>query len=127
MVAVLPIPIKNLNIRQKQMDEQWQTNREVLNEVFQGLLQPLTLKHNPSAESAYQNVLCADGNFGSCTLVLASWLADCPEYSDLHHLYWHVCFWWECPKNELQDHVPPDKQHPLRDYNVNRTVSNANT
>jgi len=34
MVALLPIPIKNRNIPQKRLDEQWQTNREVLNEVL---------------------------------------------------------------------------------------------
>jgi hypothetical protein len=42
MVAVLPIPIKNNNIIQKRLDEQRQTNREVLNEVLWPVLQPLT-------------------------------------------------------------------------------------
>jgi len=92
MVALLPIPIKNRNIPQKRLDEERQTNREVLNEVLQRLLQPLTFKHIPSAESGYYNVLCADGNFRHCTPVVAAWLADCPEYSDLHHLERHVCF-----------------------------------
>jgi len=49
MVALLPIPIKNHNIPQKRLDEQRQTNREVLNDVLWQLLQPLTIKHNPSA------------------------------------------------------------------------------
>jgi hypothetical protein len=31
MVALLPIPIKYRNIAQKRLDEQQQTNREVLN------------------------------------------------------------------------------------------------
>jgi hypothetical protein len=34
MVALLPIPIKNRNISLKLLDEQRQTNREVLNEVL---------------------------------------------------------------------------------------------
>jgi len=59
--------------------------------------------------------------------VLAAWLTDCPEYSDLNHLEWHVCFWCECPKNELGDYVPSDKQHPQRDHNLYRTLSDANT
>jgi hypothetical protein len=109
MVALLPIPIKNRNIPQKRLDEQRHTNREVLNEVLRRVLQPLTFKQNPSAESGYYNVLCADGNFRRCKPVLAAWLADCPEYSDVHHLERHVCFWCECPKNELGDYVPPDK------------------
>jgi hypothetical protein len=127
MVALLPIPIKNRNIPQKRMDEQWQTNREVLNEVLRRLLQPLTFKHNPGAESGYYNVLCADGKFRCCKPVLAAWLADCPEYSDLHHLERHVCFWCECPQNELGDYVPPYKQHPWRDHNLYRTLHHANT
>jgi len=127
MVALLPILIKNSNIPQKLLDEQWQTNREVLNEVLRRVIHPLTFKQNPSAESGYYHVLCADGNFRRCKLVLAAWLASGPVYSDLHHLERHVCFWCECPKNELGDYVPPDKQHPRRDHNLYRTRSDANT
>jgi len=53
MVALLPIPFKNRNIPQKRLDEQRQTNREVLNEVLWQLLQPLTFKQNSNAESGY--------------------------------------------------------------------------
>jgi len=127
MVALLPIPIKNRNIPQKRLDEQRQTKREVLNEVLRPLLQPLTFEHNPSAESGYYNALCADGNFRCCKPVLAAWLADCPEYSVLHHLERHVCFRCECPKNQLGDYLPPGKQHPRQDHNLYRMLSNANT
>ena len=112
MVAILPIPIKNGNIPQNWLDKQRQTTRKVLNKVVQRLLQPLTFKQNPGAESGYYNVLCPDGNFRHCKPVLAAWFADCPKYSDLHHLKCHVCFWCNCPKNELGDYIPPDKQHP---------------
>jgi hypothetical protein len=97
----------------------------VLNEVLRRVLQPLTFKQNPSAESGYYNVLCADGNFRRCKPVLAAWLAVCAEYSNLHHLERHVCFWCECPKNELGDYVPPDKQQPRHDHNLYRTLSDA--
>jgi len=127
MVALLPIPIQNRNIPQKRLDEQRQTYREVLNEVLRRVLQPLTFKLNPSAESGYYNILCADGNFRRCKPVSAGWLADCPEYSDLHHPERHVCFWCEYPKNELGDYVPSDKHHPWRDPNLYRTLSDANT
>ena len=63
MLALIPIPIKNRSIPQKWLDEQRQTNREVLNEVLWRVLQPLTFKLNPSAASGYYNVLGADGNF----------------------------------------------------------------
>jgi hypothetical protein len=109
MVALLPIPIKNRNIPQKWLDEQRQTSREVLNEVLRRVLQPLTFKQNPNAESGYYNVLFADGTFRRCKPVLAEWLADCHEYCDLHHLERFVCSWCDCPKNELGDYVPSDK------------------
>jgi len=126
MVALLPIPIKNRNIPQKRLDEQRQTNREVLNQVLRRVLQPLTFNQNPNAESGYYNVPCVDGNFRRCKPLLAAWLADCIEYSELHHLERHVCFWCECPKNERGDYVPSDKQHPRRDHNVYRMLSDAN-
>jgi len=121
------IPIKNRNIPQKRLDEPRQINREVLNEVLRQVLQPLTFKLNPSAESGFYNVLCADGNFRRCKPVLAAWLADCPEDSNLHHLKRHVCFWCECPKNEHGDYVPSDKQHPWWDHNLYRMLSDANS
>jgi hypothetical protein len=127
MVALLPIPIKNRNIPQKRLDEQRQTNQEVLNKVHRQLLQPLTFKHNPSAEIGYYNVLCADGNFRCCKPDLAAGLADCHGYSDVHHLERHVCFWCECRNNQLGDYVPPDKQPPRRDHNLYRTLSDPNT
>ena len=118
MVALPLIPIKNRQIPQKGLDEQRQTNREVLDEVLQRELQPLTFKQNLNAGSGYYNVLCADGKFRHCKLVLAASLADCPEYSELHPLERHVCFWCECPKNKLEDYVPSDKQHARRDHNL---------
>jgi len=127
MVTLLPIPIKNRNIPQKRLDEQRQTNREVLNEVLWWVLQPPTFKQNPSTESVYFNILCADGNFSHCKPVSAAWLADSPEYSDRHHLEQHVCFWCKCPKNELGDYVPADPQHPQWNHNLYRMLSDANT
>jgi hypothetical protein len=66
MFALLPIPFKNGNIPQKPLDEQLQTKRDVMNEVLRRVLQPLTYKQHPSAESGNYNVLCADGNFRRC-------------------------------------------------------------
>jgi hypothetical protein len=109
------------------LDEQWKTNREVLNQILWWVLQPLTFEQHPSADSGCYNVLCADGNFRLCKPVLAAWLADCPEYSNLQYFGHHVCFWCECPKNELGDYVHPDKQHPRWDHEVNRMISDTNT
>jgi len=127
MVALLPIQIKNRDIPQKQLDEQLQRNQEGLNEVLQQVLQPLTFWQNPSAESRYYIVPCADGNFRHCIPVVAAWLADCPEYCDLHHLERHVWSWCEGSKNELGDNVPPDERHPQQDHKLHRMLRNANT
>jgi hypothetical protein len=127
VVALLPIPIKNRKITQKRLDEQRRTNRNGLNEVLRRVLQPLTFKHNPGAKSWYYHIVCGDGNFRRWKPVLAAWLAQCPEYSDLHHLERHLCFWCWCPNNELGDYVPPDKRHPLQDHNLDPTLSDANT
>ena len=99
MATLQPIPIKNRNIPQQRLDEQQQTIRDVLNEVLLQLLQLFTFNHITSAGGGYHNVLCADGNFSRCKPVIAAWLADCPEYRDLHHLERHVYVWCECPKN----------------------------
>jgi len=99
----------------------------VLNEVLWLVLQLLTLEQRPSTESGYYNVLCADGNCRRCKPVLPAWLADCPEYSKIHHLERYFCFSCKCPKNELGDYVPSNKQHPRRNHNLYRTLSDANT
>jgi hypothetical protein len=127
MVAILPIPINNSNIPENRLYEQRQTNREVLNEVLVRVLQPLTVKHNPSAKSGYHNVLCADGNFRCCKPVLAAWLTDCPVYRDLYHLERQLWFWCKCPKNEHGDDAPPDEQHPRWDHNLYRMLSDVIT
>ena len=98
-----------------------------MNEVLRWVLQHLTFTQDPSTKSGYCNVLCADGNFRCCKPVVAEWLADCPEYSDLHRLERLVCLWWGCPENELGDYVPPDKQHPRQDHNLDGTLRDANT
>jgi len=128
MVAHVPIPIKNRNIPQKRLDEQRQTNWQVLNKALQRVLKTLTLEQNCSPESRYYNILCADGNFRCCKPIFTAWLADYPEHSGLHHLEQHVCFWCECPKNELGDYVPPDNEHPRWDHNLYYwMLSDANT
>jgi len=62
-----------------------------------------------------------------CKPIFAASLPDYHEPSDRHHYEQHVCFWSEYPKKEYGDSVSPDKQHPWRDHNVYRTLSDANT
>jgi len=102
MVPLLLIPIKTCNITYKRLDNQLQTNQGVLNEVLWQVLQPLTIKQNPSAKLGYYNLLCAAGNFRRCKLVLAAWPADCPEYRCIDHFQEHVCIWYDCPRMNLE-------------------------
>jgi len=99
----------------------------MLTKVLRRMLEPLTLKQNPSAESGYFNVICADSNFSHCKPALAESLADYPEYKKQHLLERHICVRCECPKTELGDHVPPDKQLSRGDHNLYRTLSESNT
>jgi len=127
MVAVLPIPIKNYNIPRMWFGKQQQSNRTVLNYVLQQVLQPVTFKQNPSPESRYYSILCADRNFRRCKPVFAVWLADCPEHTDQYHLEWHVCIWCDCPKDALEHYGPPDNGHSWQDHNLYRIFSDATT
>jgi hypothetical protein len=96
-----------------------------MNEVLRRVLRPLTLKQHPSTESGFYKVLCADSNFRHCKPVLSAWLAECPGYSDLHHLERHICLWCQFLKHELGDYVHSDKQHPQREHNLYTTLTNA--
>jgi len=118
IVALRPIPINICNSPQIQLHEQWQSNRQVQNRVHRQVLLPLTFMQNPCAKIGYYNILYEDDNFIGCKLVLEAWLADCHEYSNLHHVKQHVCLSCDCPKNNLRDYVPPDKQYPRRDHNL---------
>jgi len=62
MVTLLSIPSKHHDIPQKWMDDQCQTNQEVLKEVPRLVFQPLTITQNPGTESRYYNILFADDN-----------------------------------------------------------------
>jgi hypothetical protein len=127
MVALLPIPIKNRYIPENRLDDQRQIYREVLNKVLQWVLPPFTCTQHPSANSGYYNVPCANGNYRHCKPVSATWLAECLEYSDLHDLEQHVCFWCEWPKKEPGDDLHPDKQHHRRNHNLYTVLRDAKT
>ena len=68
LVALLPIPIRNSDIPLKLLDEHRQTDREELNELRRQLLHDHTFEQNPSAESGYYNILCADATSGAAIL-----------------------------------------------------------
>ena len=115
MRALLPIPIKNRNIPQKGLVEQRQTNLEVQNKVLRRVLQPVTFEQNSSTESGYYNHLCADGDFRRCQPVVAAWLADCPQYSNLHQRCQHP----GCRCQTLVTPCSPRIQH-VSTYSIHR-------
>jgi hypothetical protein len=127
MVPILPILMQNRNNPQMRLDLLRQTNRDVLNQVLCRVPHPLSFTQIHHPEIPYINILCADGNFRRYKPVLTAWVTDCPRYSDLHHREWYVCFWCECPMNQLGDYVHSDKKQPRPFHNLYSTLSNANT
>jgi len=127
MVTLLPSSNNNWNIPPQLLNEKRQTNQGMLNEVLQRVLRPLTCIQNVNAEIGYYNVLGSDGNFRHCKPAVVAWLAEYPEYSNRHHLKRLACFLCKCPKKELGDYVPSDKQYPRSDHNLYGTLSDANT
>jgi hypothetical protein len=126
-VTLLPIPINNRNNLQMRQDGQCHTNREVLNEILRRVQQHLTITQYRCTKRGYYSFLCWDGNCRRCKPVLAAWLPDCPRYSDLPHLEWHVSFWCTCSQKKLGDYISPDEQHPQWDHTQYQTLSNAKT
>jgi hypothetical protein len=83
--------------------------------------------HNPSAGRGYYNILCADDNIMHCKLVLVAWVADYPEYRDLHHLEQHISAWYNCPQRKLRNYVHSDNRQQRCDRAVYRMLSDANS
>jgi hypothetical protein len=126
MVALLAIPIKCYNIPQKQLDWPRPNNLEILTKVLWRGLQPLTFKQNHSGKCGNHSIACADGKFNFWKLLLAAWLVDCPEYSNLYNHKRPVRFWCEYRKNELQDYVHSGMHHHWHHQNLSRILSDTN-
>jgi hypothetical protein len=111
----------------KRLDKQRYKDSDVLNKVLRWALQPRTFTHNAGAKSGHCNVFCADGNVMGCKPFTVSWVTECPEFCDLHHVELHSCIWFKCRKIELGEYVRPDKQHPWWDHYLYPKLSDANT
>lgn len=123
LVALLPIPIKMRDIPLGRRNAQRERNRMVSQHVLHHVMKPIL---NP--ESRRFHARCADGNFRRCYATIAAWMADYPEHRDLHNLKNGVCYWCECPPNEMGD-LPKrqEERHQLRDHNAYRVLSDENT
>jgi hypothetical protein len=119
---LLPIAIKMRDVPLKRRNAQREHNRMVSQNVLQHVLQPLL---NSETRTFYAR--CADGNFRHCYSTLAAWMADYPEHRDLHNIKNGVCYWCECPKQEMGNLPHQHERHNLQDHNMYRMLSDSNT
>jgi hypothetical protein len=122
LVALLPIAIKMRDVPLKRRNAQREHNRMISQNVLQHVLQPLL-----NSETSIFYARCADGNFRHCYSTLAAWMADYPEHRDLHNIKNGVCYWCECPKQEMGNLPRQHERHNLRDHNMYRMLSDSNT
>ena len=120
LVALLPIPVKMRDVPVSLYNVQKEHNRTVLQHVLHHILEPLI---DPNCRMFYAQ--CADGHFRHCVASPAAWIADYPEHRDLHNLKNGLCYWCECPSEEMGE--LPSKPYPHRDHNLYRRLSVANT
>jgi len=110
LLALLPVPPKyKKKMKAADRTAQQLTNRQVLEKALVQLLEPLI-----DAGRHGMDVDCADLQRRRCFPRLAAWIADYPEYCELHGLKLGSCMWCECPRTELGQL----KTHQRRDHEL---------
>jgi hypothetical protein len=92
----------------------------ILQHVLRHILRPLIC-----ADRRVFFVWCPDDHFRRCVALPAAWIADHPEYRDLHNIKNGACYWCECPKAGMGQ--LPVRPYPIGDHNKYRVLSVANT
>jgi hypothetical protein len=111
LAALLPVPIKLLDVAAPQRADQRTHKHHVTQYVLRHLLAPLC-----HPEGGVFTALCADANRRRCYTPVSASVADYPEHYDLQNLRHSSCIWCECPADEMGDHRPPQDHHPARDH-----------
>jgi hypothetical protein len=126
LVALLPIPVKMREVPAKIRNAQREHNRtimqNVLRHVMHGLLPPEGVEGKPQVNVRSFYAYCADGRVRYCYPILAAWMADYPEHCNLHNIKSGVCYWCECPKEEMGDMPRVEDRCPPRDHTLYRKL-----
>ena len=117
LVALMPVPSK-LSTRNATREAQKERNRLVHQTVLRELLAPVI-----DSQKRKFNALCADSFYRRCVLSVGGWIADYPEHCCMQGIKNNMCFWCECPRDELGDL----KRSPRRDHVLYESLSESNT
>ena len=121
LVALLPIPVKMREVPAKIRNAQREHNREVIQNVLGYVMQDLLV----DARDFY--AYCADGRVRYCHPILAAWMADYPEHCNLHNIKSGVCYWCECPQEEMGNMPRAEDRYLPRDHAFYRQQWEENT
>jgi hypothetical protein len=121
LVALLPIPVKMREVPAKVRNAQREHNREVIQNVLGYVMQDLL------ADFRDFYAYCADGRVRYCHPILAAWMADYPEHCNLHNIKNGVCYWCECPQEEMGNMPQVEDRCIPRDHTSYRQLWEVNT
>jgi len=68
---------------------------------------------------------CANDYFRRCFASPTAWIADYPEHRDLHNIKNGICYWCECPHDEMGEF--PVKPYECRDHTLYRMLGDTNS
>jgi hypothetical protein len=120
LIALLPIPIKMRDVPMSVYNTQKEHNRMIQQHVLRHVLEPLM-----DENSRVFYARCADSYFRRCVASPAAWIADYPEHRDLHNIKNGICYWCECPHEEMGEF--PVEPYERRDHALYKILSDTNT
>jgi len=120
LIALLPIPIEMCDVPISQYNAQKEHNRKIKQHVLRHVLGPLM-----DADRHVFYAKCADDYFKHYVALPAAWIADYPEHRDLHNIKDGICYWYECPHDEMGEF--PIKPYEHWDHTLYRMLSDTNS
>ena len=130
LVALLPIPVKMREVPAKIRNAQREHNRAIMQNVLKHVMHGLLadgVEGQPQVSVRSFYAYCADGRVRHCYPILAAWMADYPEHCNLHNIKSGVCYWCECPQDEMGDMPRVEDRCPPRDHTLYRKLWEEDT
>jgi len=120
LIALLPIPIKMRDVPTPKYNAQKEHNRMIQQYILRHVLGPLM-----DVDRRIFYTRCADDYFRRCVASPAVWIADYPEHRDLHNIKNGICYWCECPPEEMGEF--PVKPCECWDHTLYRRLYDMDT